>query len=241
MNYTTDVDSDDTNREAANKLVNAHMSGDIVIVVGTCAVSYEGRAWKYLDPGKRSVVINPTGAVLVHDAQNVKPANWQPQDADTTITVDEDGDIVITATRTAPEEELYIRFTQVHKSIHYTPSEDYGEVTGTEDDMHEYIVDNPEFVEEQFTVLEHEKETKFGFIDVYGIDRHDTQTVIEVKRKKATLNAVDQLHRYIETIDSDRGRGILVAPSATASALSLLDDRGYEFMRLDPVQTTADS
>ena len=241
MNYKDDVHPDDDNEVVANKLLNAHMSGDIVIVVGSCTVNYEGRAWKYLEEGKRSVVINPSGAVLVHDANNIKPANWQPKDAETSIDFDEDEDVIITSERTSPDEELQIRFTDVYKSIHYNPSDDYGEVEGTEDEMHQYIIENPSFIEEDFEVIEHEKETEFGFIDIFGIDKDKNETVIEVKRKKATMDAVDQLERYMETVNGVNKRGILVAPSANESTVSLLEKKGYEFIEMEPTVITQDN
>lgn len=236
MDYKEDVSPSDTNRKAVNKLLNAHVAGEIIILVGDCTVNYEGRAWKYLEEGRRSIVINPSGAVLVHESDNIKPANWQPKDAETDIRLDNDGDVLVESKRTSPSEELTIRFTNIHKSIHYSASTDYGEVEGTENEMHEYIINNPSFIEDGFRVLEHEKETEYGFIDVFGEDKEKNPTIIEVKRKKADMNSVDQLERYMKTIDGVKKRGIIVAPSATDSTLSLISERGYEFIQMNPTE-----
>lgn len=237
MDYKKGVNEEDNMVEASNKILNAHLSGDVVIIVGDCTVSYEGRGWKYLDEGKRSTIIKPSGAVVVNSPNSVQPENWQPGDAETKVEVDGEDELLISSERQNPYDSLLIRFTNINKSLHYTPSNDEEEsVEGDENEMHEYIIDNPERIEDDFTVLEHEKETKFGDIDIFGRDTNNKSVIVEVKRRKASLDAVSQLDRYMEALEDLKPRGILVAPSITESGKKLLSNKNYEFIRMKPTE-----
>lgn len=235
MGYKEDVRPEDTLRESANKILNAHISGDVVIIVGKCTVDYNGRAWTYLDLGKRSVTINPSGAVVVNGSKSVKPKNWQPSDADTKIRMDEDGDMIIDSVRSNPDESLQIRFTDILKSIHYDPPENQVEVEGTEDDVHEELIKNPEYIEDGLDITEHEKEVETGSIDLFGFDSKENEVIIEVKTRKGQIKNIDQLNRYVTTYDSDV-RGILAAPDIADTAKDHLDSYGYEYVKINPAK-----
>jgi RecB family endonuclease NucS len=60
--------------------------------------------------------------------------------------------------------------------------------------------------------------------------------VLELKRGRATLDAVSQLKRYIDNLSTENKdlRGILVAPSITESAFKLLGCYGLEFREVHP-------
>lgn len=60
--------------------------------------------------------------------------------------------------------------------------------------------------------------------------------VLELKRGRATLDALSQLKRYIDNLSVGNKdlRGILVAPSITESAFKLLGSYGLEFRDLYP-------
>lgn len=235
MDYSANITGEESMQRAANKILNAHASGDIVFVVGDCTVSYDGRGWKYLDEGKRSVVLKPTGALLVTSPEKVKPENWQPSGGNVTVSFDGDTALHISAVRENPDESLQIRFTNLEQSIHYTHTEDNASVEGTEKEIHEYIIDNPSEIEDGLRALEHEKETEFGDIDIYARDASGTHVILEVKRKTATLDSVSQLNRYM-TVMGDSHRAILVAPSMTDSAEKLLNENQFQFCRLKPTE-----
>ena len=63
--------------------------------------------------------------------------------------------------------------------------------------------------------------------------------VLEVKRVRATVHAVEQLTRYLQQVDRNAGhapaRGVLVAPDLAPQARVLLEDRGYDFIPLDEI------
>lgn len=234
MNYKDEVAPSDSMDAAANKILNAHQAGDVIIIVGTCTVDYAGRAWSYLDSGERTVIVKPSGALLVHGATAVEAQNWQPADASITVDVDEDGDLLVDAKRTSPKESLLVRFTDSVRSIHYEPPATTVKLEGSEEEMHQHIFDNPTVIEDGFEPLEHEKNVGVGKIDVYGEDVDGRPVIIEVKRRKAQPKHVDQLNRYVTAVTDDNPRGILVAPSITASADGMLGADGFEFVELHP-------
>jgi len=62
-------------------------------------------------------------------------------------------------------------------------------------------------------------------------------TVVELKRKPATKDAVLQLQKYMDVYVSDssrRVRGILVAPELARGAQKMLASLGLEFKSLSP-------
>ena len=74
-----------------------------------------------------------------------------------------------------------------------------------------------------------------GGVDLFARDREGRLVVIELKRGRATHEAVFQLDRYVKHTTEQTGkqvRGVLVAPSITFPALERLQALGLEFMEL---------
>jgi len=72
-----------------------------------------------------------------------------------------------------------------------------------------------------------------GGIDLYAQDARGRYVVVELKRGRATQDAVSQLARYVQSVQETVGkavvRGILAAPSITGPARAQLEARGLEF------------
>jgi hypothetical protein len=111
-------------------------------------------------------------------------------------------------------------------------------ISGTEADMAKMLYDNPEMIEKGFAPVSQEEQTKYGFIDVLGIDKEGILTVVECKRYCADLGAVTQLRRYVERLMVSKGitkvRGIIAAPKITPNAQKMLEDWGYSFVSVKP-------
>jgi RecB family endonuclease NucS len=118
--------------------------------------------------------------------------------------------------------------------------EDYEEInlTGSKSEMAEMIFRNPNLIEEGFKPLSREYQIPTGIIDILGKDKDERWVILELKRRRADLQAVSQLKRYVEYFKSkygrDRVRGILVAPSLTVGAERLLKEENLEFKKLNP-------
>ncbi|WP_321111706.1 endonuclease NucS [Halorussus salinisoli] len=224
---------------ARDRVAAAIDRGAMTTVFGRCTVEYEGRAASTLGPGDRLVVLKPDGTALVHTDEGQKPVNWQPPGCSHEVGV-EDGEFRIRSRRTSPEERLVVAFEQVERisTFDVTDRNDLA-LTGTEEDLRQRILDDPDLVEAGFRPLAIERETPAGAVDIYGEDRDGATVVVELKRKRVGPDAVGQLSRYVETLDRELHadaeiRGFLVAPSVTERARNLLAENGLEFVSLGP-------
>lgn len=204
---------------------------------GLCSVNYQGRAKSKLDRGERIVIVKQCSALLVHGPENYQPKNWQPEVDSWSVEVDDENDeLVLEARRSNPEELVEIRFEEIDLvTVNKMVDKSELKIRGHEVDIHESIEDDPELVEEGLTVIERERETPAGFIDVFARDEDDNYVVIEVKRNP-DYNTVLQLQRYVDEIEDEfRGdiRGILVAPKMTEKVLAYLEERDLEFVEVE--------
>lgn len=213
--------------------------GAMVTLFGHCTVEYDGRASSTLGPGDRHVTCKPDGTVLVHTDEGHQPVNWQPPGSTREVTVDGEK-IVLTSHRENPEEELVVTFEDVDHvaAFDVTDPEDLA-LSGTEDDLRERILDEPELIEPGLTPLATERETPAGAVDVYAEDASGRTVVLELKRRRVGPDAVGQLTRYVDALGRELHadteiRGVLVAPSVTDRARQLLAEKGMEFVALEP-------
>jgi len=206
-----------------------------VQVSGLCSVNYQGRAKSKLDRGERLVIKKQDSALLVHGPENYQPKNWQPEVDEWEVEAQED-ELLLKARRKNPDEIVEIRFEDLEFLIvtQLVDSSDL-KIRGHEIDIHESIEEDPKIVEEELKVVEREKETPAGFIDVFARDSEGNYVVIEVKRNP-DYNTVLQLQRYVDEIEDEFSldvRGILVAPKMTDKVLDYLEERGLEFVGVE--------
>jgi hypothetical protein len=226
--------------ETARALVAAGIeSGALVTVVGRCRVDYEGRAESTLAPGERHLMLKPDGSALVHTDEGQQPVNWQPPDCEHSVAVDDDA-LVVESSRETPDEHLAVRFESLLQvsAFGLTDEEDLA-LSGTEQDLRERVLENPDLVEQGFSPLATERTTPAGAVDIYGEDADGRTVVVELKRRRVGPDAVGQLSRYVDALNRDLHaetdlRGILVAPSVTDRARRLLAERGLEFSAVAP-------
>lgn len=237
---STDAHADPDPPTTARLLEEGLGRGDTVVVFATCEVDYDGRAAGYLGPGDRVVLCKPDGTLLVHRPTGNDPVNWQPPGSTVTADVDDAGDCTVVARRSSPDEIVRVHLREVHHVTRYAADDTAPlELSGTEADMHEYILEHPGEIEEGLRAVEHERETPYGTVDVFGTDAEGRPVVVEVKRRQATLTHVDQLKRYMEQYRGSNpdARGILVAPAASDRVERTLRDADLEFVALEAFAT----
>lgn len=208
-----------------------------VIIVGNCWVDYEGRASSKLEPGERLVMFKSDGSALVHRPRDYAPVNWQPPGSLFRTRLD-GGRLFVRVFRKKENEVLEVGFDDIIL-VAVLNLRDAGEfyLYASEEDMQRAILAEPSLLEEGFRPMTAERPVEPGFIDILGVDRDNILTVVEIKRKAATKEAVKQLKKYMDVfaIDPERQvRGILVAPELARGAQRLLASLGIEFKPLSP-------
>ncbi|SEV84754.1 endonuclease NucS [Natrinema salifodinae] len=211
----------------------------LVTVYGRCTVDYDGRATSFLEEGDRHVMLKPDGASLVHTDEGQQPVNWQPPGCDHEAFC-EDGALVLESLRSTPDERLRVRFQEVLQVSAFAGTDESElALIGTEEDLRQRLLEEPDLLESGFTPLATERDTPAGAVDIYGEDAAGQAVVVELKRRRVGPDAVGQLRRYVDALERDLHaeatvRGILVAPSVTDRASRLLTEHGLEFVSLEP-------
>jgi len=203
-----------------------------------CSIKYSGRAESHLGMGDRIILVKSDNALLVHQPTGNAPINYMKPNTGHSLKV-ENGKLVLRSQNLALKENMEIIMDKIHFfNSHKLADGQTIHVAGTEEDMCNMIYNNPEMIEAGFKPVSQEEQTKYGYIDVLGVDKDGVLTIVECKRYKAELSAVTQLRRYVEKIMVSKGiikvRGILAAPKISDNAEQMLKDWGYKFKSIHP-------
>lgn len=224
------------NLEEAQMAIQDGLRKNMVLVSGPCIVKYQGRAGSKLAEGERILMIKRDGTFLIHQNEGFKPVNYQPPG--TRISLErEDDELVVRARRRDPKELIEVTFPEVNyvKNIQLRDDEDI-DIHGTERQLADMLMQDLSVIEKGMKTRNKESPLPQGDVDIFAEDKDGKYTVIEVKRKKAGLDAVSQLKRYVEEVkkrkDKDT-RGILCAPGVSDKAKKHLENSGLEFSELD--------
>jgi RecB family endonuclease NucS len=210
------------------------------ILVACCTIRYEGRVTTTLESGDRVLLFKSDGSVVVHAGAGAKPINYMPGPS----VVKEQGR-TLTISRPATGELLTVDIDDVHSDTRFDLV-DTAKIMreGQEKDIQAVIFATPESIEPGMVGLKREQFTEVGPVDLFCRDADGRTTVVEVKRVRATAQAVEQLTRYLEQVDRNAAhapaRGILIAPDLAPQARVLLENRGYDFIALDEVLSRCD-
>ncbi len=233
--------------EALLAFLKEHLrAGDTLVqVAGECEVYYHGRAASVADAGDFLVLVKHDGSLQVQGATGIKPINWQPVSDHVQLDL-EDGRAVLVSERFNPAEVVRIVFLEPALALALTLREVGGFVLmGSEAEMQQALARDPQLIEKGLTLLDIELPTEVGGIDLYARDRDGRLVVVELKRGKATQEAVHQLMRYVERVRELVGegvRGILAAPDISKPALERLQELALEFreVRALPIEEAAE-
>ena len=110
------------------------------------------------------------------------------------------------------------------------------EKDGVERHLQEALADAPGFCGEGFRLVRREWPTDIGPVDLMCRDEDDGWVAVEIKRV-ATIDAVEQLTRYLERIRAGPGdggcRGVLAAQQIKPQARTLAEARGIACVEVD--------
>ncbi|MFT4051962.1 MAG: endonuclease NucS [Microbacterium sp.] len=218
------------------------------LVIARCSVDYSGRLTAHLPLATRLLIHKGDGSLLVHsDALSYKPLNWMSPPCTLTVeTPDEDSASAgvqehwrVTHAKTG--DALLVRIYEVlHDSSHELGVDPGLQKDGVEADLQRLLAEQVEVIGDGLTLVRREFPTAIGPVDLMLRDPDEAtveaHVAVEVKRK-AGIDAVEQLTRYLDLLNRDPHlrpvRGVLAAQSFAPQARTLAGDRGIACVALD--------
>src|SRR5215216_8133366 len=192
------------------------------LIVARCEVRYTGRLTALLPKALRLVMVKSDGSVMVHaDTGGYKPSNWM-----TAPTVIEETPERIEVRKHNGEDRLEILISEVVSDVTHDMGEAAAlEKDGVERELQELLADSPP---EGMRLVRREWPTDIGPVDLMCRDDDDEFVAVEIKRI-GTIDAVEQLTRYLERISQEPGlnrcRGVLAAQAIKPQARTLAESR----------------
>jgi endonuclease len=201
------------------------------LIVARCEVRYSGRLTALLPEALRLLMIKSDGSVMVHaDTGGYKPQNWMTPPA-----ILEEAPDLIVVRKKGSEDRLEIRIAEVISDVMHDMGDAAAlEKEGVERELQELLADTPP---EGLRLIRREWPTDIGPVDLMCRDDEDEFVAVEIKRV-GTIEAVEQLTRYLERICTEPGmarcRGVLAAGTIKPQARTLAESRGIACVEVDP-------
>lgn len=229
------------------------------LVIARCQVDYVGRLTAHLPMAQRLLLIKADGSVSIHsDDRAFKPLNWMSPPC----WLIEDPDIWTVQNKAG--EKLIITLEEVlHDSKHELGPEPGLQKDGVEADLQKLLAEHVTTLGDGWTLVRREFPTAIGPVDLMCRDAGGVSVAVEIKRRgeidgatdalpadspsprhwavevkrRATIDAVEQLTRYLEFLNRDPQLapvgGVLAAQMIAPQARTLAEDRGIRCVVLD--------
>jgi len=230
------------------------------LVIARCQVDYVGRLTAHLPMAQRLLLVKADGSVSVHsDDRAYKPLNWMSPPC----WLIDDGDIW-TVQNKAGEKLVITMDTVLHDSAHELGAEPGLVKDGVEAHLQELLAEHITTLGDGWSLVRREYPTAIGPVDILCRDNHGATVAVEIKRRgeidgskdtqpagtprpprhwaveikrRATIDAVEQLSRYVELLNRDPlltpVGGVLAAQSIAPQARTLAEDRGFRCHVID--------
>jgi endonuclease len=211
------------------------------LIVARCEVAYAGRLSTVLPEAVRLLMLKSDGTFMVWadgGGSNVKPLNWMVAPTVIEEQAGADGRLERLLVRKRGQDELLeVSVTEVLSDVeHELDTLASLEKEGIERELQELLADTPQWCGEGFRLVRREWPTDIGPVDLMCRDCEDEWIAVEIKRI-ATIDAVEQLTRYLERIRLDPAlgscRGVLAAQSIKPQARVLAESRGIDCVEVD--------
>jgi RecB family endonuclease NucS len=224
-------------QKAEHLIKQAVLSNEMLVLVGDCYVEYFGRAASKLLKGKRMLLIKADKSFAIHQNKYLRPINYMMNAEINASFNSQESCLEVIAQKLKPKEKIKVKFYSIDfiKSFALEDIEDL-RLFGSEEELSTQLLEDLSFIEQGLKPFKEEVPFRKGVIDILAEDINGNIVVIEVKRRKATLDAVSQLYRYKEQLSKIKKknvRGLLLAPDITSNALKMLEDYGLEFFKFE--------
>lgn len=230
------------------------------LVIALCQVDYVGRLTAHLPMAPRLLLFKADGSVSVHaDGGAYKPLNWMSPPC---TLVEQPGRWTVT---NRAGEHLIIEIDEVLHDSRHELGVDPGLVKdGVEAHLQALLAEHVTTLGKDWTLVRREFPTAIGPVDLMCRDADGVPVAVKIKRRgeingstdtepagttqrprhwaveikrRATIDAVEQLSRYVELLNRDSllapVGGVLAAQSIAPQARTLAEDRGFRCVVLD--------
>jgi len=230
------------------------------LVIARCSVDYVGRLTAHLPSATRLLLLKADGSVSIHaDDRAYKPLNWMSPPC--TL---KEADGRWTVTNKAGEQLVITIEELLHDSSHQLGVDPGLVKDGVEAHLQELLAASPTALGGGFTLVRREYPTAIGPVDLLCRDAASRAVAVEIKprddidgskdtepastaqpprhwavevKRRATIDAVEQLTRYLELLNRDPllapVGGVLAAQAIAQQARTLAEDRGIRCVVLD--------
>ena len=209
------------------------------LIVARCRVAYAGRLSTVLPEAVRLLMLGPDGTFMVWaDGGGVKPLNWMTPPTVIEEQRDEQGELqALVVRRQRGEDRLEIDVAEIISDVEHDLDTELGlEKEGVERELQELLAGAPGWCGEGLRLVRREWPTDIGPVDLMCRDDGDEWIAVEIKRI-GTIDAVEQLTRYLERIRLDPAmgscRGVLAAQAIKPQAVVLAQSRGIDCIEVD--------
>jgi RecB family endonuclease NucS len=201
------------------------------LLVARCEVVYTGRLTARLPEAVRLLMFKADGSFLVHDdAGGYRPLNWMTPP---TVVEEQEDRIVVRKRAGKSEDRLEIRVTELLSDVTHDMGESAAlQKDGVERHLQEELAARPAALGQSLQLVRREWPTDIGPVDLMCRDDSGDWVAVEVKRI-GTIDAVEQLTRYLERIEIEGCRGVLAAQSIKPQARTLAESRGIHCVEVD--------
>ena len=224
------------------------------LVVARCSVDYVGRLAAHLPAAVRLLMVKADGSVQIHaDGGAYKPLNWMNPP---NVLVEGDGRWEVRSPR---GESLTITIEEVLADHRHDLGPDPGlQKDGVEAHLQQLLAADPCALQPGLRLVRREYPTDIGPVDLLCCDAEGAEVAIELHRRpvngpdgaapdgryvavevkrRAGLDAVEQLVRYLERLNLDPRlrpvRGVLAAQVIAPQARVLAEARGIRCVVVD--------
>jgi len=201
------------------------------LLVARCEVLYTGRLTARLPEAVRLLMFKADGSFLVHDdAGGFRPLNWMTPP---TVVEEGGGRIVVRKRAGKSEDRLEIHLTELLSDVTHDMGESAAlQKDGVERHLQEELAARPAALGQRLQLVRREWPTDIGPVDLMCRDEKGDWVAVEIKRI-GTIDAVEQLTRYLERIEIEGCRGVLAAQSIKPQARTLAEARGIHCVEVD--------
>lgn len=192
-------------------------------ITANCKVHYKGRTESTSDVGIRLILKKSDNSMQIHNGVNIPPLNYNRFTYSTY-----ENNIL-----TYYGKELIK--VEIHELLNYQPIPEWSNskitIKGSEKDYKNHILANLKTIF-SFNIINVINEYKMGAgkVDLCIIENTGLRHVIEIKRKKISLNNIFQLHKY--TMGSDNYKAYIAGPDICQKAMEKAKEFNFEYLNI---------